>query len=358
MTLFRHAARPARVPTHFLALGAMLALSPSLSWACATCGCSLSSDAATGYTTGTGWRLDLQYNYIDQSQLRLGSHPISAGQVAVINNNGGNQEVENNTTNNYLTLGLTYSPSSAWNINLQIPYIDRSHSTYSSATTSDLNAANLSSLSFNDFGDAKLIASYQGLLPTNNLGFQFGIKLPTGRYGGQNTLTGATVGRDPLFFSSGPNAAARQALDSSLQPGTGTTDIILGAYYYQPVSQDFDAFINGRFQSSMDQALDGLNANYRPGNNELLSIGLRYEHSPVWVPQLQINLSHKSPDQGALADIADSAGTVAYLSPGLTIGLGSGAQFYGFVQVPIFSSLVGYQLFPRWTANAGVSLAF
>jgi hypothetical protein len=329
-----------------------------VSWACATCGCSLSSDAAAGYSADEGWRVDLQYSYIDQSQLRTGTRSISLPAVARINNNGGNQEVEHGTVNQYITAGVTYSPNTDWNVNLQVPYVVRSHGTYGSATTDQLTPGNLSNVSLNDVGDLRLIAGYQGLLPTNNLGVQLGVKLPTGRFGGQNTVTGATVGRNPQFFGTGPNAAAGQALDASLQPGTGSTDIIIGAFYYQPVSQDFDAFINARFQVSVSQMLDGVNANYRPGNVGYLSFGLRYEHSPIWVPQLQVNISHKSSDQGALADTADTAGTVAYLSPGITVRLDTGIHAYGFLQIPTLSSLQGYQLFPRWTGNAGISFAF
>ena len=59
-----------------------------------------------------------------------------------------------------------------------------------------------------------------------------------------------------------------------------------------------------------------------------------------------------------MADITDSAGDVVYVSPGVSANFAKGFNIYGFVQVPIYSDLVGYQLFPRWTANAGVSYAF
>lgn len=339
-------------------LAALLAVLPFAANACATCGCSLSSDAATGYSNGAGWRVDLQYNYIDQSQLRSGGHALSEPQLAAINDNGGAQEIEKDTTNRYVTLGLAYSPNADWNINLQVPWIDRSHSTYGNATSDQLTRDNLSSISFAQLGDVRLVGSWQGLLPTNNLGIQFGVKLPTGDYGGQNVLTGAQVGRHPVYFSSGPNAAAGQSLDTSLQPGTGSTDFILGAYYFQAVSQDFDAFINARFQAAAWEALDQVGGNYRPGNLWTVSTGLRYEHFSDWTPQLQINYTHKSTDQGALADITDSAGDVVYLSPGISLKVADGLNVYGFLQVPIVSDLVGYQLFPRWTANAGVSYAF
>jgi len=339
-------------------LAALLAIAPFAANACATCGCSLSSDAATGYTNGPGWRVDLQYSYIDQSELRSGGHELSEPQVAAINNNGGAQEVEKDTTNRYTTLGVSYSPTADWTVNLQIPWVDRSHSTYSNATTSQLTPDTLSSASFSSLGDVRLIGTYQGLLDNNLLGLQVGVKLPTGDFGGQNVVTGQQVGRHPVYFSSGPNAAAGQTIDTSLDPGTGSTDIIVGAFYHQAISQDFDAFANIRYQVAALQALDQVNANFRPGNTLTASVGLRYEDSPDWTPQLQINYTHKSTDQGALADITDSAGDVVYLSPGASVNLTHGLNVYGFVQVPVFSDLIGYQLFPRWTANAGISYAF
>jgi len=89
-----------------------------------------------------------------------------------------------------------------------------------------------------------------------------------------------------------------------------------------------------------------------------VSFGLRYEGNPRWVPQLQVNLLHKSPDQGALADVQNTAGSVAYLSPGATVQLSSRLYAFAFAQLPVYSNLYGIQLFPRWTASAGVSYAF
>jgi hypothetical protein len=343
-----------------LAVAIVLALLPQAAFACATCGCSLSSDSASGndggYSASSGWNVSLLYSFIDQSELRTGSHSTSPGQIAAINNNGGNQEVEHNTTNNYLTLGTTYTPNADWHFNAQLPYIIRAHSTYGAATTDQINDGNLSAVSVNDFGDARFVASYQGILPDNSLGLQLGIKLPTGRYGGQNTVTGAFVGRHPYTFASGPGVG--QSLDTSLQPGTGSTDLILGTYYEKAVSQDFDAFANAQFQVAVAQFLDQANANFRPGNVAYVSAGLRYEHTPEWTPQLQINVSHKSADQGALADATDTAGTVVYLSPGISAPLSDSAHIYGIIQVPVKSWLDGYQLFPRWTGSVGLNYAF
>ncbi len=51
---------------------------PLTGWACATCGCTLSADAAMGYSAAPGWRLNFEYDYIHQDQLRDGRH-ASAG---------------------------------------------------------------------------------------------------------------------------------------------------------------------------------------------------------------------------------------------------------------------------------------
>jgi hypothetical protein len=241
---------------------------------------------------------------------------------------------------------------------LSLPWVQRDHGTYG-VQTQPFNAAEiapdqLSRTSLSELGDAKLIASYQGFLPTHNFGVQLGVKLPTGRYGGE-TDDGAIAGH-PVPFRSGPMAG--QALDSSLQAGTGSTDLIVGAYYYQAISQDFDAYVNGQFQAAVSHRLDRPGADFRPGNQFNLSAGLRYEAHPDWVPQLQVNLLRKSRDLGAFADVFDTAGTVVYLSPGITASLRQNVQVYGFVQVPVYSDLQGYQLFPRWTASVGISTSF
>jgi hypothetical protein len=338
-----------------LFVGFVAASAPAV-WACATCGCSMSSDAAMGYSDATGWRVNLEYDYIDQGQLRSGTNAMSSAQVASINDAGGNQEVEHQTINRYLNLGINYRANADWNFSALIPYVDRSHNTYGPSGASGINDANISNADSTGLGDIKLIVAYQGLLPTHNFGLQFGVKLPTGDFGGQNVNTGATVGRNPVFFNTGPGAG--QALDTSLNPGTGSTDLIVGAYYYQPVSQNFDAYINGQFQGAVAEDLNQPGADFRPGNQATMSLGLRYEADPAWVPQLQINLTRKNADSGALADTTDTAGTVAYLSPGVTLSVLKNTQVYAFLQLPIYSNLDGYQLFPRWTGSVGASYAF
>lgn len=343
-----------------LLIAALISVPATSVFACATCGCSLSTDAATGFGSTGGWRLNLEYNYINQDQLRSGTHAVSRSSAAAINDAGGDQEVERDTINRYTTLTLMYAPNADWNLRLALPYIGRSHSTYGSATN-PVTPDQLSGASIGTMGDMKLIGSYQGFLPTRNLGVQLGIKLPTGNYGGPNASGTGIVGHHPATFTSGPlaqNPAPDNLLDTSLQAGTGSTDVILGAYYYQPVSQDFDAFASGQFQAAVRHKLDQFAEDFRPGNLTTLTVGLRYEARPDITPQLQLNISRRSRDQGTLADQMNTAGTAAYISPGVTMSVLKNVQVYGFVQVPVYSNLQGYQVFPRWTATVGASYAF
>lgn len=352
--------------TYTTGLALLIICSPITGWACATCGCSLSNEAAVGYAAGPGWQLNVEYNYIDQSQLRAGMSAISPVQAALLGNgstgyssaNPGPQEIERETINRYTNVALTYAASSSWNFTTIAPYIDRTHGTYGNVSADQINLANVSDATAAGLGDMQIIGTWQGWLPTHNLGLQLGIKLPTGVYGNQvNQMpTGAVVGRSPTLFYTGPNAGA--PLDASLQTGTGSTDIIVGVFYYQPVSQDFDAFVQGRFQAAMFEMLDQPGATFRPGNIGVITTGLRYERHQDWTPELQINMSRKSHDMGVLADTTDTAGTVVYVSPGINARINRSVGLYSFIQFPIYSQLDGYQLFPRWTGTIGMRYAF
>ncbi|MBS0193839.1 MAG: transporter [Proteobacteria bacterium] len=342
------------------ALCAALFLLPMDAFACATCGCTLSTDAAAGYSSQPGWRINLDYSYIDQGQLRSGTDPASPAQVVnqPSDPSAGGGEIEKHTINRYLNLSLTYRPNTDWGFTVVLPWVSRNHTTYGTQnapfTPTETAPGQLSGVALSGLGDVKLMASWQGFLPTHNLGVQIGLKLPTGNDGGQGS--DGTIYGHPKRFAYGP--ATGDALDTSLQAGTGSTDVIVGAYWYQAISQDFDAYADGQFQAAILHKLDQAGGDYRPGNQFTVSAGLRYEANPGWVPQVQINLLRKSRDLGALADTFDTAGTVVYLSPGITVNLRSNLQLYGFVQVPLYSHLQGYQLFPRWTATAGVSAGF
>ncbi len=183
------------------------------------------------------------------------------------------------------------------------------------------------------------------MLPTRNLGVQLGVKLPTGRYGRRWISTRARLPGTPL--------------DASLQPGTGSTDVIVGAYYYRAISQDFDFFVNGQFQSAVTHHMDQPGNDYRPGNSTTrqpwaaLRGAIRH-----WVPQVQLNLLHKSPDQGALADVQNTAG-IGRLSQSRhhRSQAPTGCTCSASCRSRSTATSTAIQLFPRYTLSVGANYA-
>ncbi len=201
------------------------------------------------------------------------------------------REIEQGTINRYTTLGLDYSPNADWGINLQLPYIDRTHQTIAEGDTA------VSSSRSSGIGDVRVLAHYQGFSPQHDVGIEFGLKLPTGRH--------------DESFASGPQAG--QPLDRGLQLGSGTTDLLLGVYKFGAINQDFDWFAQGIAQIALDSRDD-----YRTGASLNLNAGLRYMANPAFTPQLQINARVSRRDTGIEADVDNSGGALIDLSPGIT----------------------------------------
>jgi hypothetical protein len=229
-----------------------------------------------------------------------------------------------------------------WGINLQVPYIIRGHSTLGMGSDGitpvdgggqyDSHTANL--------GDMRVIGRYQGFTANHNLGVLLGFKLPTGSY----SETGN---------STDPTAPGPVPIDRGLQPGTGTTDVIFGAYYNNAINRHLGYFAQAQYQVALYST-----DNYRPGNSLNVSVGLRYVGLDIIVPQLQLNFREIDRDTGANADTVSTGGTLLYISPGLVAAVTDRISIYSFVQVPIYQDVNGVQLAPHYIVSAGVRYAF
>ena len=245
------------------------------------------------------------------------------------------------TRNNYLTLGLDYTINADWGINVQLPYINRSHSTLGVNSNGIDPAEGAYDSRTSGLGDIKVIGRYQGFTPQHNFGVMFGIKLPTGRH----TRTGTSI--DPA------NPGDVAPIDRGLQPGTGTTDAILGAYYFGALNKNWDYFAQAIVQTALNSKDD-----YKPGAGYNINLGVRYMGYAEAIPQLQLNTRYVQHDTGANADQTSTGGTLMYLSPGLAVPLTKQTSVYGFVQLPIYQDVRGVQLAPRYSASIGARFAF
>jgi hypothetical protein len=311
--------------------------------ACASCGCSLSTDWQNlEYTYKPGLKLDIRYDYLNQNQLRHGTGTISPAAASQLTSNGDPQEVEKYTENHYLTLGIDYSPNQDWGINLQVPYIIRMHSTLGlgSDGATPVDGGGQYDSRTSSLGDMRVIGRYQGFTSKHNLGVLLGFKLATGSNSEYGTSTD-------------PTAPGLVRIDPGLQPGTGTTDLIVGAYYNDAINKDWGYFSQLTYQTPLYATDD-----YRPGNSLNVSLGIRYVGFDIIAPQLQLNFRDIQRDSGARADKVSTGGTLLYISPGLVAALSDQISLYAFVQVPIFQVVEGVQLAPRFIPSVGVRYSF
>jgi len=326
----------------FAALCAISLSIPQLAQACASCGCTLSSDwESLGLSTSSGFKLDVRYDYLDQNQLRSGTGTISPQAASAIVNTNGSQEVEKYTKNNYLTITGDYNFNPSWGVQVQVPYIDRSHATLGTGGDGSSPADGAYESDTNNIGDTKVIGRFQGFNEQHNFGLLFGLKLPTG----DHNQTG--ISTDP----SNPGVAA--VIDRGLQPGTGTTDVILGVYYHDAINKDWGFFSQGVVQTALNSKDE-----YRPGNGLNLNGGLRYTGFAGFTPQLQLNVRYVARDSGAQADTISTGGTLVYLSPGVVVPVDKKLSAYSFLQLPIYQNVNGVQLAPRFTASVGARYSF
>lgn len=305
----------------------VLAAASSTALACSVCGCSLSSDwAAQGYPATSGLAAGIRYEYFAQSDLRSGTDSVNRSTLALPND----REIQQRTVNRNTWLELNDAASPTWAISAQIPYHDRFHTTIAAGDTA------ISTSDASGLGDVRLLGRYQQSSMTRSFGLQFGLKLPTGRFD-QN-------------FASGPQAGG--LLDRGLQLGTGTTDLLLGASWFNRPMVNLGCFA----QATLQQPL-AARADFIPSTSLNVSAGLRWLNASAFTPQLQLNVKSESREHGAEADTPNSGGTLAYLSPGLTAEITAGTTGYVFVQLPVYQRVNGLQLEPRWLLSVGLRFA-
>lgn len=335
-----------------LALATLASGSEAL--ACASCGDILSKDWETqGQTTHQGLSADLSYSYINQNTPIYGSSKPSA---AFLNNSlyANGQEIETSTITQTVTASFNYN-SDTWGVSFQIPYLNRTHATNGNLVPANGDTpatvpqgTNGATSSDSGIGDVRIIGRYSGFSAEQSTGIIAGIKLPTGS-------TGAN-------FNGGPGAGS--PLDSGLQLGTGSTDIIYGAYTSGLIST-YGWFVQGTVQHAISGFKTEATGTYRPGDAYSLNTGIRYAgFGAKVVPMLQLNIVHRNSDEGSsvnndvLTGAPISSGTLAYLAPGASVRVGGGMSVYGFVQLPVYQNVGSLQLVPRYTATLGVRRSF
>jgi hypothetical protein len=307
-----------RIPQVFAA-AVLAAVVPLASASCGSAFCTLMTDR---YAQGSGdahlgWSADVRLEQVTQQRLRSGTTNIDPSQVT------GEQAVERHTKNLNLVTTLNYGFDADWSLALRVPLVHRDH-------LHDLIDVQTGALGpseqwrFTRLGDVQAILRRQWQLADASAAAAVfgGLKLPTGSI---------RIG----------NADGSRA-ERALQPGTGTTDLVLGVAGRRALGAS-DAVFG---QLSLTQALNA-REQFKPGARLELSGGWSHAYSPGLGAVLQLNLRHRRHDSGDQAEPDNSGSTTLDLSPGVTFAPAGASTLYAYVQLPVYQRVRGIQLVPR-----------
>jgi hypothetical protein len=303
------------------------ASSPALA-SCGSAYCSLNTDLAAE-TAGIveGSVFDLRYESIDQDQPRSGSRKVAVGELR-------RHHDEVRTRNRNLIASFSHTFASGWGVSVAAPFVDREHLHIHNHRGARLNEE----WKFREAGDLRVTGRYQkalwgGDLP-RTVGVIAGVKLPTGRTGVAN--------------------AQGDVAERSLQPGTGTTDLILGAYFHQPLPQWGGSWFA---QAQVQRALRE-HEGFRPGAQLALDLGFSKAFGDKFSGIVQLNAVAKRRDRGTEAEPADSGSRSLFLSPGVSYQVTDSLRAYAFYQHPLHQHVNGVQLTADRAFVVGLSTRF
>lgn len=311
-------------------IAAVCTLLPATSFAnCGAATCTVNTNwTSDSAMVEPGSSLDLRYEFINQDQLRSGSRKVTASQIT--------QEHEELGTNNHnLVASFSHNFDSAWGLSVSAPLIDRSHSHIHDPA----GTAELEQWRFNELGDMRVLGRYQlpysgNPLEPSTMGLTFGVKLPTG--------------------STHVTNSNGEVAERGLQPGSGTTDAILGAFYHRKLPhQNASWFTQLNYQQAINSH-DG----FKPGSTLSADIGYRHGITEKLSALVQANYLVKQRDSGDQAEPTESGGKFFFVSPGLSYALSNAFLLHGFVQIPLHQFVNGVQLTASRALVVGVSSRF
>jgi hypothetical protein len=312
-------------------MAAMFWLPLAASASCGSAFCTINTSwDAHGAWLEPGARLDLRYESIRQDQPRSGRNDIAVGQIR-------RHHDEVLTVNRNLLASLDYTLNQDWGVNLLVPMVDRYHEHIHNHGGGQIPE----SWNFTELGDVRVMGRRRlsssedaNAHTVSTSAVNLGLKLPTGK-------------------TEVKNSAGDEA-ERSLQPGSGTTDFVVGgSYSVAAPMRNLSWFVQGLAQLPMNEKDE-----YRPGHRFNFDVGSRYDVGDRLGLLLQVNALFKARDQGANAEPEDTGGKFVFLSPGLSYAFTSRLQAYGFVQLPIYQDVNGVQLVAKYAFAAGLNVRF
>lgn len=315
-TMFHGRARvSARLAVFAIVAVFALIATPSPSFACA-CGCGIFDvGTASLLPSAKGGVLSFEYDVMNQNRNWSGTSRADAST---------NDDKKIRTS--FYTAGVQYMFNRSWGVQVKVPYWTR-------AFTTDTGGGTLETFRAKSVGDVRISGFYTGFSADMSSGVTFGVKLPTGEH-------------DAAGF------------DRDTQIGTGSTDILLGAFTrgHTPLA-GLDWFAQTHVQVPVI-AVGG----YRPGADVNASFGASYNAGAFGAfgkvaPMLQLIASRHLHDRGTAAEPAETGYTRLLLAPGLELSHGR-TTLYADVEIPLYDDVRGNQLVSAPLFKAVVSYKF
>jgi hypothetical protein len=308
---------------------ALAALALDSNASCGAAFCLVNTDwSSQGAWVEPGARFDLRYEAVDLDQPRSGRDRVSVGALP-----RHHDEVE--TQNRNWVAAIDWNLGELWGVSVSMPYVGREHVHIHNHHGAQL----FETWDFTEIGDTRIQA--RRTLTSNDdpeapcvTGLTFGVKLPTGKH-------------DVV------NSEGEQA-ERTLQPGTGTTDFLLGYYWHSGAPLLGLSWFAGAQVVLPMNSKDG----FKPGQQLQVDGGLRYSVSRSVGLMLQLNYVAKGRDKGENAEPEDSGSRQAFVSPGISWSATRDLQVYAFLQLPIYRAVNGIQLTADKSAMAGLSWRF
>ena len=299
-----HRARPRLHVAAWLgavALISLLVTDPAPARACA-CGCGVFEvGTASMFPTQAGGAFSLEYDFMNQD----GNWSGSASAPAAAN-------ADRLIRTRFVTMGAQYMLSRSWGIGVELPYWSRRF-----GTTSD--DGSLVDFTHGAPGDARVRGTYAGFSEDLSTGVTAGLKLPTGDHRYAN-------------------------FDRDTQIGTGSTDLLLGAYHIGPLTADrkWTWFVDGLWAQPFAHS-----GEYRPGSEADLTAALSYAGyrfaGATVAPLLELTWATRERDLGADANPGDSGYERLLAAPGIDAII-AGVRATITVAVPVHEHVNGNQL--------------
>ena len=290
-----------------------------ISQACCTAGTPILSSLEISSIPEKSWQFSLSYNYnyiddvLDETQKIEGFQQRKSKSII---------------------LETGYGINHRFSINAFFPYQMQSRS-------GKRNNSSRNEITVRGRGDIFFLVKYN-IIPLNiisqrQVAVGSGLKLPTGK---------SNISQNNLLLA--PN----------LQPGTGSTDLLLWAYFYQGFLPHAPAniFINSSFRKAgkNNRYSDNSNfRNYKFGDEFTTTLGLSYKTLKRYDFSILVRYRFSKNDQADNTGILNTGGHWINLVPGINVNAGP-ISFRVAGEIPIYRRLNGIQLTTSYATHISI----